>query len=243
MQRFDCSRLPSTTPKSSPPLDQHFVGAYPAHLRVSRAKCGVCSIQFPDLPTFTPFTFYQRLVTKVSPFTQVSNSSVILRASAIALTLALLVAIVVCSLTSSPNMSELPFIPTWLGTWADRNGNFRNFPVFAALAALLFFVFSAFRLQTATCNLPTSKQSLGLFVSRLLVLRRAALCFCAAALLGASLEVAQLLFLPNRHFDWADIGWLTAGAFVGAFLSAACCGRSHNRQYFHYPKLHHDSFS
>jgi hypothetical protein len=35
-------------------------------------------------------------------------------------------------------------------------------PVFAALSALLFVVFRFFRLQTATCDLPTSKQSLGL---------------------------------------------------------------------------------
>ena len=33
-------------------------------------------------------------------------------------------------------------------------------PVFAALSALLFVVFRFFRLQTATCDLPTSKQSL-----------------------------------------------------------------------------------
>ena len=160
----------------------------------------------------------------------------------------LLLAILICSLTPSPNMREMWWIPDWLGTWADRNGNLRNFPVFAAFSAVLFlvfntchagvprrsgtkagaaprvggFVFNFFKLNTANCHLPTSKQSSSLFVSRLLVLRRAALCFCAAALLGASLEVAQLLFLPNRHFDWADIGWSTSGAFVGPFACAFC---------------------
>lgn len=74
----------------------------------------------------------------------------------ISLTLALLAAIVVCSLTPSPNMREMWWIPDWLGTWADRNGNFRNFPVFAALAALLFFVLRFFQLNTANCRLTTS---------------------------------------------------------------------------------------
>jgi hypothetical protein len=63
------------------------------------------------------------------------------RWGSLALTLALLVAIVVCSLTSPPNMREMWWIPAWLGEWADRNPNFRNFPVFAALSAVLFLVF------------------------------------------------------------------------------------------------------
>ena len=76
---------------------------------------------------------------RVYPRQSVAN---VLKFVCIALTLALLVAIVVCSLTSSPNMREMWWIPDWLGTWADRNGNFRNFPVFAAFAALLFLVFN-----------------------------------------------------------------------------------------------------
>jgi VanZ family protein len=39
--------------------------------------------------------------------------------------------------------------------------------------------------------------------------------------LGIALEVAQHLFLPNRHFDWADIAWSTGGAFVGAAIAAS----------------------
>jgi len=57
----------------------------------------------------------------------------------------LLLAILICALTPSPNMREMWWIPGWLGEWADRNGNFRNFPVFAALAALLFFVFTFYQ--------------------------------------------------------------------------------------------------
>ena len=156
-----------------------------------------------------------------------SFSRVVTRVVCVLAATGMLVAILFCALAPSPNMREVIWIPSWLGEWADRNGNFRNFPVFAALAALLFFVFTFYQR----------------LVTRYGRWRLAFSAFLVTALLGASLEVAQLLFLPNRHFDWADIGWLAAGAFVGAFLSAACCGRSHNRQYFHYPKLHHDSFS
>lgn len=53
-------------------------------------------------------------------------------------------------------MSELPLIPTWLGAWADANPNFRNMPVFAVFAALLFFVLRFFQLNTADCRLNTS---------------------------------------------------------------------------------------
>ena len=83
---------------------------------------------------------------RVYPRQSVAN---VLKFVCIALTLALLAAIVVCSLTSSPNMREMWWIPDGLGEWADRNGNFRNFPVLAALAALLFFVFNFCRLNTA----------------------------------------------------------------------------------------------
>ncbi|MFM8683643.1 MAG: VanZ family protein [Chthoniobacterales bacterium] len=116
------------------------------------------------------------------------------------------------------------WIPSWLGEWADRNGNFRNFPVFAAFSALLFlvfttshaglprrsetkegaaprvggFVFNFFRLNTANCKLNTAL--------------RAAVC---ASALGFALEALQLL-LPNRHADPMDLLWMTLGAFAGA---------------------------
>jgi glycopeptide antibiotics resistance protein len=116
----------------------------------------------------------------------------------------LLLAIAICSLAPSPNMREMWWIPDWLGTWADRNGNFRNFPVFAVFAALLFFVFRFFRLPTANRILPTAL--------------RAAVCVSA---LGVVLEALQLL-LPNRHADPMDLLWMTLGAFFGAAIAAAC---------------------
>ena len=54
----------------------------------------------------------------------------------------LLLAILICSLAPSPNMREMWWIPSWPGEWADRNPNLRNMPVFAALSAVLFLVFS-----------------------------------------------------------------------------------------------------
>lgn len=120
-------------------------------------------------------------------------------------------AIVVCSLAPSPNMREMWWIPDWLGTWADRNGNFRNFPVFAALAALLFFIFS-FLPSAFHSGLKLKFQPFS-FRTAL----RAAVCTSA---LGASLEALQLL-LPNRHADPMDLLWMTLGAFVGAFSAGS----------------------
>lgn len=115
----------------------------------------------------------------------------------------LLLAILICSLAPSPNMREMWWIPDWVGEWADRNGNFRNFPVFAVFSALLFFVLRPFQLNTVN---RTQNTALG-----------AALC---ASAFGVLLEVAQL-FLSNRHFDLADIGWSTGGALVGVATAAS----------------------
>ena len=115
-------------------------------------------------------------------------------------------------------MTELPFIPQWLGAWADRNPNFRNFPVFAALAFLLFFVCNSFRLQTANCYLPTSNTtSYPRLATRYGRWRIAFGAFLATALLGTSLEVAQIL-IPGRVADWHDVLWASLGALTGAFL-------------------------
>lgn len=122
----------------------------------------------------------------------------------IALTLALLVAIAVCALSPSSYMTEIPFIPTWLATWADANPNFRNFPVFAAFAALLFLVVTFYQRP----------------VTRYGRWRLAFGAFFATALLGALLEAFQLL-LPGRWADPMDVTWMTLGAFAGAFGAAS----------------------
>ncbi len=109
-------------------------------------------------------------------------------------------------------MTELRFIPQWLGEWADRNPNFRNFPVFAALSALLLFVWSLFARGNG------SDVSMSAF-PRFSIWRRAAVCAVCTGLLGIVLELAQIL-MPGRVADPRDVLWMTAGAFVGAL--AAC---------------------
>ena len=125
-----------------------------------------------------------------------------LRFGAIAAATALLAAIAICSLTPSPNMREMWWIPDWLGTWADRNGNFRNFPVFASYSALLCLVVTFYQ-QPAT-RYGRRRIAFG--------------AFAATALLGVALEALQLL-LPNRHADPMDLLWMTLGAFAGAFAA------------------------
>ncbi|MFM8886826.1 MAG: VanZ family protein [Chthoniobacterales bacterium] len=133
----------------------------------------------------------------------------LLRFLMIAAAIILLAAIATCALSPSSYMTEISFIPTWLGTWADANPNFRNFPVFAALAALLFFVFSL--LPSAFYSSVKLKfQPFGLQTAL-----RAAVC---ASALGVLLEAAQLL-LPGRWADPVDVMWMTLGAFAGALIT------------------------
>ena len=145
-----------------------------------------------------------------------------LRFSVIAAATALFAAIAICALAPSAYMTELPFIPTCVGQWADRNGNFRNFPVFAAFSALLFFVFNSLQLQTANFrrnpSTPASTSNLPL-VTNYGRWRLALRAFLATAILGVALEALQLL-LPGRHADPTDVFWSVLGALAGASSAA-----------------------
>jgi len=213
----------------------------------NRAKRGVFSRQcsVSTLPSATPHAVYVRrgglrlplftsyLLPPAAAGSSVANS---LKFVFISLTLALLAAIVYCVLGPYSHMSRIWWIPDWVGNWADRHPYFRNFPPFAAFSALLFFVWqflspvsdlqspaSGLRsLGSASCLLPTSKQSFSLFVPSPLILRRATLCFGAVALIGTSLEFLQQM-IPERAayaHPW-QIMWSVAGAFVGAFGAAS----------------------
>ena len=107
-----------------------------------------------------------------------------------------------CSMLHAHPMREVIWIPSWLGEWADRNGNFRNFPVFAAFAALFFFVVTFY--QRLVTRYDQWQLAFGAFL--------------ATALLGILLEAAQLL-LPHRWADPMDIVWSSLGAFVGALVA------------------------
>jgi hypothetical protein len=39
----------------------------------------------------------------------------------------------------SPWLQEIPWLPRWLGQWADRHGDLRNLPAFAGLGLGLIF--------------------------------------------------------------------------------------------------------
>jgi glycopeptide antibiotics resistance protein len=124
------------------------------------------------------------------------------RCGSLALTLALLAAILICALAPSPNMREMAWIPGWIGEWADRTPNFRNMPVFAALSALLCFVVTLY--QPLVTRHGRWRIAFGVFV--------------ATGLLGIALEALQLL-LPHRWADWVDVFWSVAGAFFGALVA------------------------
>jgi hypothetical protein len=121
----------------------------------------------------------------------------------IPLTLALFAAIAICSLAPSAYMTEIPFIPTWLGTWADANPNFRNMPVFAALAALVYIVVTFYQPLVISCG--WWHLAFGVFA--------------ASSMLGALLEVAQAR-IPGRWADPFDVMWSALGALMGVCVAS-----------------------
>jgi VanZ family protein len=126
-----------------------------------------------------------------------------LRFLVVAAVIILLAAIAVCALSPSSYMSEIRFIPSWLATWADANPNFRNMPVFAALAALVYIV--------VTFDQPLATRY-GLW-------RLAFGAFIGTTLLGVALEALQLL-LPGRWADPLDVMWSALGALVGVSVAS-----------------------
>lgn len=170
----------------------------------------------------------------------------VLSFSVIAAAIILLAAIVYCVLGPYSHMSRIWWISDWVGNWADRHPLLRNFPPFAAFSALLFFVWnllfpaSDIRPPNSGCLLisppaiplrgcrysPVCLVPLGCpFILGPLVLRRAALCFCAVALLGVSLEFLQQL-VPERaaYAHPLQILWSVFGALAGAFGAASLPG-------------------
>lgn len=85
------------------------------------------------------------------------------------------------ALRSSPYVQHLPWMPRWLGEWADTNGIVRNVLAFFALG-FAWFVFIGRRWPHVL--------GLGGF--------------------GLGLEVAQK-WIPGRIFDWRDIVASLAG--------------------------------
>lgn len=101
------------------------------------------------------------------------------------------------ALRSSPYVQHLPWMPRWLGEWADSNGIARNVVAFFALG-LCWFVLVGRQWRHAI----------------------------ALAGFGVALEVAQW-WIPGRIFDWRDIVASLAGVlFAWLAATTLLAGRS-----------------
>ena len=110
-------------------------------------------------------------------------------------------AAIICYLSWLPNphLSTYGFFPAAIGQWVDADAHVNN--------------------RTAIPFLP-----LGLLSGVWLVLTKQPLQQWVGLCLGfmGIVLVAEMgqLDLPNRHFDWGDIAWGTAGALGGMALGA-----------------------
>jgi hypothetical protein len=114
--------------------------------------------------------------------------------------LLLIAAVAYCSLTGSPEMVRISWIPKGVGDWADAHTTFRNFPSFGLLAAVLYLAILLHR----------KPEQLGRRQRLLLGVGVAVF----VTLLGIALEVAQL-WIPTRTCDVRDMFWSGLGAIVG----------------------------
>lgn len=74
-------------------------------------------------------------------------------------------AVAFLALRPSPWMGEVPWIPRWVGEWADRHGNFRNCPAFAGLAAVLLWPLGWRQAGVASAVLAVGLESAQWFIS------------------------------------------------------------------------------
>ena len=125
----------------------------------------------------------------------------LLKLTSLLVALLLAAAIAWASLSGSPFMQSIPWIPDFIARWADRNPNFRNFPAFGLLSFALF---------TAALLLRDKQIPL---------VRTALICTLITILLAALFELLQLA-LPNRSADWRDILWSALGALTATLLPA-----------------------
>jgi glycopeptide antibiotics resistance protein len=88
------------------------------------------------------------------------------------------------SLRPTPAISTLRWMPKFIANWADRHGQFDNFPAYMAMGVPFFMIISGFRRQMWTIAI------LSAFI--------------------VSLELTQLA-IPTRHCDVADMFWGSMG--------------------------------
>ena len=97
------------------------------------------------------------------------------------------------SLRSSSFMEQVPWMPHWLGVWADHHGVGRNTAAFFGGGLILFVV-------------------VGRRVRHLV----------AASGFATAIEVAQI-WIPGRIFDWRDIAASLAGIGLAWVAVWATC--------------------
>ena len=88
------------------------------------------------------------------------------------------------SLRSSTYLHTVPWMPHWLGNWADHHGIFRN--------TVGFFVFG---------------------LTMLLLLGTRAWHLATLCVFATAVEVAQI-WIPTRRYDWKDIVASVAGLLL-----------------------------
>lgn len=141
-----------------------------------------------------------------------SNSAKkLLRIGVICGSVLLVAAVAYCGLTDSPYMNLVPWIPGFVGDWADRNPDFRNFPAFAGLCAASIFVAVGLRGRLDRIG------------------RTVIMCIAGTSLFGTALELAQFSLIPSRTASWMDVIWSCLGAAaggVGSFLILLWAGGS-----------------
>jgi glycopeptide antibiotics resistance protein len=95
----------------------------------------------------------------------------------------------------NPNIGLKPYFPHWLGAWTNKNGNLRTAVPFIFLGALL---------ELGFVNIQENwKKRINILI-----------------LLTVIVFIAELgqLFLPQRHFDIADILWGIFGSMIGLYV-------------------------
>ncbi len=96
------------------------------------------------------------------------------------------------TLRPSSILSEIPWLPRGVASWADSYGRFRNFPAYAILAVPFMIVCNGRRARFRA--------------------------FRWLALFGAAVEAAQY-FIPTRWCEWEDVAWSWAGLLATWILA------------------------
>lgn len=74
-------------------------------------------------------------------------------------------AVVYLATRGSPYLAEVPWLPDWLGAWADRHGNLRNLPAFFALGVVLVGLCGRRRAMGLGCGLGIGLELAQLFIA------------------------------------------------------------------------------